>query len=92
MGVANNGLGKKKLVGFNISLHWQDAFNWDGELANGPVNAFSTIDAQITYKLLSTRSIVRIGATNLTNHYYKNAFANPEIGGIYYVAFGFNIF
>jgi hypothetical protein len=92
MGVANNGIGKKKLVGFNVSLHWQDVFNWDGELANGPVNAFSTIDAQVTYKLSSIRSVVRIGATNLTNHYYKNAFANPEIGGIYYVAFGYNIF
>jgi hypothetical protein len=75
-----------------VSLHWQDAFNWDGELANGPVNAFSTIDAQVSYKLSAIRSMVRIGGTNLTNHYYKNAFANPEIGAIYYASFAYNIF
>ena len=92
LGFASDGIGKKKLVGFNVSLHWQDAFNWDGELANGPVNAFSTLDAQVSYKLTSIRSMIRVGATNLTNHYYKNAFANPEIGGVYYLSFGYNIF
>lgn len=91
-GIANSGLGKKKVIGFNLSWHWQDAFNWDGELANGPVNAFTTIDAQVTYKIPAISSMVRLGATNLTNHYYKNAFANPEIGGIYYLSFGYNIF
>lgn len=92
LGFASEGMGKKRLVGFNVSLHWQDAFNWDGELANGPVNAFSTIDAQVSYKLSAIRSMVRIGGTNLTNHYYKNAFANPEIGAIYYASFAYNIF
>jgi outer membrane receptor protein involved in Fe transport len=90
-GIANSGLGKKKVIGFNASFHWQDAFNWDGDLANGPVNAFTTIDAQVTYKLPAIHSMVRLGATNLINHYYKNAFANPEVGGVYYLSFGYNI-
>ncbi len=91
-GIANSGMGKKKLFGFNLSYHWQDAFEWDGELANGPVNAFSTLDAQVSYRIINLRSLVRIGATNLTNHYYKNAYANPRIGGVYYASLAYNIF
>ena len=90
-GVANSGLGKKKLWGFNLLFRWQDAFQWDGELANGPVDAFSTLDAQVSYKLPKIKSVVKLGGTNVFNKYYKTGYANPEIGGVYYVSFGFNI-
>jgi outer membrane receptor protein involved in Fe transport len=89
-GFASSGLGKKKLIGFNVLYHWQDAFQWDGELANGPVNAFSTIDAQISYHIPRINSLIRLGGTNIFNHYYKNAYGNPEIGGLYYIAYGYN--
>jgi len=91
VGVANSGLGKSKHFGFSAMLHWQDAFMWDGELANGPVNAFSTVDAQISYKIPKINSMIKIGGSNIFNHYYKNAFANPEIGGLYYVSIGYNL-
>jgi outer membrane receptor protein involved in Fe transport len=90
-GFANTGLGENKRFGFNAVVHWQDAFMWDGELANGPVNAFTTIDAQVNYKFPKIGSMVKLGGTNIANHYYKNAFANPEMGGLYYVSFAYNI-
>ncbi len=90
-GFASTGIGKNKRFGFNAVLHWQDAFMWDGELANGPVNALATIDAQVNYKFPKIKSMVKLGGTNITNHYYKNAYANPEIGGLYYVSFAFNV-
>ena len=90
-GFSGNHLGKTKRAGFNVILRWQDAFNWDGELANGPVSAFTTIDAQVNYKFPMINTMVKIGGTNITNHYYKNAYANPEIGGLYYVSLGFNL-
>ena len=90
-GVGNTGLGRNKLFGFNVILHWQDAFGSDGELATGPVSAFSTIDAQVNYKLPNIKSMIKVGGTNILNHYYKNAFGNPEIGGLYYVSFAFNV-
>ena len=91
VGLANSGLGKSKHFGFSAMLHWQDAFMWDGELANGPVNAFSTVDAQVSYKIPKIKSMIKIGGSNIFNHYYKNAFGNPEIGGLYYVSVGYNL-
>jgi outer membrane receptor protein involved in Fe transport len=91
-GVANTGLGKKQLIGFNIMMHWQDSFMWDGELANGPLPAFTTVDAQVNYKFESIKSMIKIGGTNIFNTRYKNAYANPEINGLYYISFGYNLF
>ena len=91
IGFGNKGMLKDKRYGFNIICKWQDAFLYEGEFARGNVNAFTTVDAQISYKLIKTKSLIKIGATNLTNHYYTNAFANPSIGGLYYISYGFNV-
>lgn len=90
-GFANGGLGKSKRLGFNIILRWQDSYNWDGELANGPVQAFSTIDAQLNYKFPGIKSMIKLGGTNILNHYYQNAYGNPRIGGLYYLSVGYNV-
>jgi outer membrane receptor protein involved in Fe transport len=90
-GFSGMGIGKGKNAGFNVVVRWQDGFMWDGELANGPVDAFATIDAQVNYKFKSINTTLKIGGTNITNHYYKNAYANPEIGGLYYVSVGYNL-
>jgi outer membrane receptor protein involved in Fe transport len=90
-GIANTGLGKKKRAGFNVVMCWQDALMWEGELANGPLKAFATMDAQVNYKLPKTKSMIKLGGTNIFNRYYKNAFANPEVGGLYYASFAYNI-
>jgi hypothetical protein len=88
----NNGMGKSKKIGFNIAYRWQSDFYYESDLANGNVPAFHNLDAQVSYKLPKIRSGIRIGATNLLNQYYINALANPSIGGIYYVAIGYNIY
>ena len=90
-GFANSGLGKNKRTGFNIVMRWQDAFYWEGELANGNVDAFATLDAQVNYKFPKIKSMIKLGGTNITNHYYQNAFGNPKIGGLYYATFAFNV-
>ncbi len=90
-GIANSGLGKNKLISFSIMMRWQDAFEWEGELANGPLSAFVTADAQVSYKLPKINSTLRLGGTNIFNHYYKNAYANPSIGALYYAAYIFNL-
>lgn len=89
---SNSGLGKRKNIGFNIMLRWQDAFTWDGELANGPVEAFTTVDAQVSYKIQKIKTMLKLGGTNILNNYYKNGYGNPEIGGLYYISVGYNIF
>lgn len=90
-GLANSGLGKKQRIGFNVMMRWQDGFDWEGELANGPLPAFATADAQLSLNLKPSKSVIRIGGTNIFNRYYKNAYGNPRIGGLYYVSYGYNL-
>lgn len=91
-GFANDGLGKNKRIGFNVMMRWQDAFEWEGELANGPLKSFTTVDAQVSYTLAKIKSTFRLGGTNLFNHYYQNAYGNPKIGGLYYAMYAYNLF
>jgi len=89
-GFGNDGFGRTKKFGFNVVWHWQDAFFSDGDLANGAVSAFSTVDAQVSYKILPT-AIFKIGGSNILNHYYQNAYANPHVGGLYYASLAFGL-
>ncbi|HNU15622.1 MAG TPA: TonB-dependent receptor, partial [Chitinophagaceae bacterium] len=86
-GFANSGLGKNERLAFNVMMRWQDTFEWEGELANGTLPSFATADAQVSYKLPRIKSVIRIAGTNIFNRYYKNAYGNPAIGGIYYTSF-----
>ncbi|KAA3439817.1 TonB-dependent receptor [Rufibacter hautae] len=75
-----------KNIGFNVVWRFQDEVYWESTLANGLVPAFSTIDAQVTAKLPTWKSSVKLGATNLFNKRYYQFAAGPTIGGLYYVA------
>jgi outer membrane receptor protein involved in Fe transport len=90
-GFGNSGLGKKERIGFNVMMRWQDAFNWEGELANGPLKAFTTVDAQVSYKFPAIKTLFRLGGTNILNKYYKNAYGNPSFGGLYYASLVYNL-
>lgn len=92
LSIANNGFGKGKRFGFNVTYRWQDAFYFEGDFANGNIPATSTLDAQISYKIPMTRSMFKIGANNLLNQYYTNAVGNSIVGGLYYVGFAYNVF
>ena len=91
-GFTNSGAGKNKRIGYGMTFHWQDAFMWDGELANGPVSAFATIDAQVNYRLPNLgNSMIKLGGSNMLNHYYKTGYGNPATGGVYYLSVAYNI-
>jgi outer membrane receptor protein involved in Fe transport len=85
-GLSNAGLGKHKKFAFAIQYRWQDAFRFENDFANGDVAAFSTLDAQVSYKILKNKVQLRIGGTNLLNHYYKNGYGMPTVGGLYYAS------
>lgn len=78
--------------GFNILYRWQDKMLWEGTFGTGEVNSFSSLDAQVSYRLPKIKSLIKLGATNLLNKYYTSAFGNPSVGGLYYVSFGYNVF
>lgn len=91
-GFANSGFGKDNRFGFNVTYKWVDTFNYEGTFAVGQIPSYSTVDAMISYKLPSVKSLIKIGGTNIFNKYYANGFGNVQIGGLYYVSFGWNVF
>ncbi|MBO9573297.1 MAG: TonB-dependent receptor, partial [Chitinophagaceae bacterium] len=92
LGFGNTGFGYQKRFGFNINLRNQDGYFFESDFRQGDIPGFTTIDAQISYKFPGIRSIIKLGGTNITNKYYRTAFGNPAIGGIYYLSFGYNVF
>ena len=90
--LSNSGFGKGNRLGFNVAYRWQDQFFFQGDLANGQVPSVQTVDSQFSYKLPTTKSVIKIGANNLLNQYYYNAIGNSFVGGLYYVSFGYNIY
>jgi len=90
----NIGLSNDKLyknVGFNIVWRWQDALLWEGTFGTGTIPHYGTLDAQVTWRLKDSKTQFKLGASNLLNKYYRSAFGNPEVGGLYYVSFGYNL-
>jgi outer membrane receptor protein involved in Fe transport len=88
----NTGFGPEKRLGFNVAYRWQQSFYYQGDFANGQLPDVHTLDGQISVKLPKTKSILKLGANNLLNQYYYNAIGNSQIGGLYYVSFGYNIY
>jgi outer membrane receptor protein involved in Fe transport len=78
--------------GFNVQYRWQDAVNWEGTFGSGVVPSFGVWDGQINYRFPETKNMLKIGASNIWNKYYRSAFGNPQVGGMYYVSFGYNVF
>ena len=87
MGLSNSALGKNKNYGFNIVYHWQDAFFFESTYGDKPISAYSTIDAQVSHTFQKNKSMmIKLGGTNILNHYYQNGFAHPYVGAIYYIS------
>ena len=89
-----------KNLGFGISWRWQDEFVWQSSFV-GPIvstqglsvmPAFSIFDAQVSYKVKSIKSIVKVGGSNLFNSGYRQAWGNPTVGSMYFVSITFDEF
>lgn len=87
--------------GFNIVWRHQAAFDWldllQPALARQPQNstqltipAFGTLDAQVSKKVSSIKSIFKIGGTNLLGTQYRTGWGNPVVGSMYYVSLTFD--
>ena len=75
-----------KNMGFNIVYKWQDSFLWESPLVTGIVNVIHNIDAQVTLRIPSVNSTIKLGGTNVLNNRYIQYAGGPTIGALYYVA------
>ncbi|HTE09850.1 MAG TPA: TonB-dependent receptor [Chitinophagaceae bacterium] len=79
-----------KNIGFNVVWKWQDSFLWESPLVTGDISAYSTVDAQITYRVPSAKASVKFGGADIFNHRYLQYAGGPTIGALYYVAITFD--
>lgn len=89
LGLSNDNVYKG--LGFAVVYKWQDKINWEGTFGTGEIPSYGVMDGQISYKLPKIKSMLKLGGTNIWNHYYRSAFGNPQVGGLYYLSFAYNI-
>lgn len=88
--------GNRKLtekLGFNITWRWQEGFDWQSSFTNYtqyPVPSYNTVDAQVSYKVPSLKSTIKLGGSNIFNKKYIMSGGGPNIGGLYYVSIIFD--
>ncbi len=80
-----------KSLSFNISYKHQSSFFWQSFLVNGNVKAFGNVDAQVNYDFLKEHLNIKVGATNLLNHYYNPFLGGPAVGGLYYTTLTYKL-
>ncbi|MXV16208.1 TonB-dependent receptor [Hufsiella ginkgonis] len=91
----NLGLGNRTLtknLGFNVAYRWQDEYRWSSTFAAGQVDAFGTVDAQVSYKIPFYKAVMKLGGSNILNKYYRTSYGNPSVGAVYYLSFTFDQF
>jgi outer membrane receptor protein involved in Fe transport len=81
-----------KNLGFNLAYRWQEGFFWQNSFAIGDIDSYSTLDAQINYKIESIKTMVKLGATNLFGDEYVTNVGGPNIGSLYYISLTFDEF
>jgi outer membrane receptor protein involved in Fe transport len=92
----NFSVGNRKLtedLGFNVTWRWQSAFEWQSSFTNYtnfPVPSYNSLDAQVSYKLSSMKSTVKVGGSNILNNKYIQSGGGPNISGLYYVSLTFD--
>lgn len=79
-------------LGFSVAYRWQSAFDWQSSFAIGEVEAFSTVDAQMSYKLSNLKSVVKLGGSNILGKTYTTSLGSPNIGPVYYLSITFDEF
>ncbi len=79
-------------TGFRANYRWLDSFFWDVGVWTGPVDAYSVLDLQVSYKIPAHKSILKIGAANVLNRDYQTGIGNGIIGAQYYISLTFDEF
>jgi iron complex outermembrane recepter protein len=84
--------------GFGITWRYQEAFDGPSGIASnaisisrqGYVPQFNTLDIQISKKIASIKSILKVGGNNVMGNAYYTGYGNPTIGSTFYIGLTFD--
>ncbi|HEY0108715.1 MAG TPA: TonB-dependent receptor, partial [Fibrella sp.] len=88
-------------IGFSVNFRHQDEFLWQSSIvqpseasvplfSNTMVPTINNLDAQVSYKLASIKSIVKVGGTNILGTPYYQAYGSATVGSMFYVGLTFD--
>jgi iron complex outermembrane receptor protein len=89
VGISNNRLIGQNL-GFSVNYRWQQEFYWVSSFGEWNVPAFGLVDAQVSYKVPSIGSVIKVGGTNIAGPDYRTNLGGPFVGQQYYVSITFD--
>ena len=79
-------------LGAAVTYRWTDTMWYEQGTTAGDVwlPSWTSLDAQVSYKLPTFKSVVKFGGTNILNQYYTQGYGLARIGGFYYVSITFD--
>ncbi len=86
-------IGNKRItpkLGFNVAVRWIDEYNWEASFGEGVVPSYTTVDAQMSYKIPEYKTTLKVGAANLLNNRHIDIYGGPTVGGLYFVSLSFD--
>ncbi len=79
-----------KNFGFNINYRWSDTYLWENTFADGIIDSYNVLDAQVNYTVPSMKSVFKLGGSNILGDEYFSAVGNGAIGSIFYLSWTVN--
>jgi len=89
------GIGNRKVTdnfGFNLNFRWQEEFLWQSDFGSWNVPEYGVLDAQVSYKVPSIKTIIKLGGTNIAGKDYRTNLGGPFVGQQYYISLTFDEF
>lgn len=88
--VANPKLTKN--LGFNVTYRWTGEMWVEQGTTAGDVwlPSWNSLDAQVSLRVPSIKTIVKFGGSNLLNQYYAQGYGLARIGALYYLSLTFD--
>ncbi|MCX6214420.1 TonB-dependent receptor [Spirosoma sp.] len=79
-------------LGATVTYRWTDRMWVEQGTTAGDIwlPSWTSLDAQISYKVPTFKSVVKLGGTNILNQYYAQGYGLARIGGLYYVSITFD--
>lgn len=79
-------------LGATITYRWTDKMWVEQGTTAGDIllPSWTSLDAQVSYKVPSYKAVVKLGGTNILNKYYSQGYGLARIGGLYYVSITFD--
>ena len=84
--------------GFSVAWRYQEAFDGPTGITSTLVSQqrlayvpqFNTLDFQVSKKIASIKSIIKVGGNNVMGNAYYTGFGNPTVGSTFYVGITFD--